>query len=483
MNLLQLRYHRFHVSYLLLWLSVGALIGLALGRESGVQAGAFYLAVIALFFGALRSKRWWALVVMCLAGGLLGYMRGSTYAQSLTEYDDYIGKTVQLKGRIMTDPQDTEKGTTRLVLGKISQDDHRLSGEMYVTTAGRAKVKRGDEVEVKALVREGFATYPATMTYARIVSVARPSDMVRDVRESFAATIRKLVLEPMASLGLGFVIGQRSTLPDTLDEQLKIVGLTHIVVASGYNLTILVRFVMRLLSKHSRYLTFVGSITLMLLFVSFSGFSPSMSRAVIVTTLALMAWYVGRRFHPVFLLLFVAAGTALYNPMYIWADLGWYLSFFAFAGVLVLAPLVATAVYKKRDPSSFELLVIETMSAELMALPLIALAFGTVPIFGLVANVLVAPLIPLAMILTAITGLAGMLATSLGAIVAVPMTIVIAYIVAIVEWLSSISWAQAQVDLPVAVVVMWYAIVIAFCAWVVRRTGYSFRKPRQDQVA
>lgn len=483
MNLLQLRYHRFHASYLLFALSVGVLVGLVLGRVQGLSPDVFYVIAIVLFFGAFRSRRWWTLVVMIVAGSLLGYMRGAAYAQSLSIYDDYIGTTQTLQGRVISDAQDTEKGSTQFTLGQVKVDDVSHPGEIYITTAGRSQLKRGDHVVLTGMVREGFANFTASISYAKVEQIARPDDVVRDVREKFASVIRTLVLEPMASLGLGFVVGQRSTLPATLDEQLKVVGLTHIVVASGYNLTILVRFMMRLLARHSRYLAFVGSLGLMVLFVSFSGFSPSMSRAVAVTTLALMAWYVGRRFHPVFLLAYVAAGTALINPMNIWSDLGWYLSFFAFAGVLVVAPLLAAWLYRKRQPSSVELLILETMSAELMALPLIALSFGTIPVFGLIANVLVAPFIPLAMVLTALTGIVGMVSLSLGSFAAVPMTIVIAYIVAIVQWLSAVSWAQLQVDLPLALVVFWYVVVGLCCVLIVRKTGYSFRKVRPEQVA
>lgn len=483
MNLLQLRYHRFHISYLLFAIALGSLGGLVLGRSGGLGAGEFYIIAILLFFGALRSRRWWALGVMVVAGGLVGYMRGTTYAQSLDRYDSLVGQTIVLSGRVTTDPQDSEKGSTRLTLGQISLNTTTFPGEVYVTTAGRSPLKRGDMVRIQGVVREGFANYAASVTYAKIQEVSRPNDVVRDIREKFSSTIRALVLEPMASLGLGFVVGQRSTLPAALDEQLKVVGLTHIVVASGYNLTILVRFMMRLLSRYSRYLTFIGSLGLMLLFVSFSGFSPSMSRAVAVTTLALMAWYVGRRFHPIFLLAYVAAGTALLNPMNIWSDLGWYLSFFAFAGVLVVAPLLAALIYRRREPTSFELLVLETMSAEVMALPLIALSFGTVPMFGLIANVLVAPLIPVAMTLTALTGAAGMISLSLGSLLAAPMTIVIAYIVAVVEWLAGISWAQLQVSLPVWLVVAWYLLITLLCAWIVAKRHYSFRKVRPGQVA
>lgn len=56
--------------------------------------------------------------------------------------------------------------------------------------------------------------------------------MIRgNARDRFAEALRRVIIEPSASLGLGFVIGQRSELPPKLDDELRMVRLTHIVVA------------------------------------------------------------------------------------------------------------------------------------------------------------------------------------------------------------------------------------------------------------
>ena len=45
---------------------------------------------------------------------------------------------------------------------------------------------------------------------------------------------------PEVDLGLGYLLGQKNSLPEQLSKALTITALTHIVVASGYNLTVLV---------------------------------------------------------------------------------------------------------------------------------------------------------------------------------------------------------------------------------------------------
>jgi competence protein ComEC len=476
MDITRWRYHRFHVSYLLAWFAAGLLGGLMIGQIYEFDVGALLLFIgLVLLLGALRSGRWWAVPIIVASGLSLGILRGNTVAAEYDTYNALVGQKVTVLGVMGGDAQRDSGGRQKIILHNVTIGNTPYPGEVFITAFSDASLKRGDALTVEGNVREGFASYGATLSSGKILKTTRGDDLIRDIRERFSETVRALVIEPMASLGLGFVVGQRSTLPDSLDEQLKVVGLTHIVVASGYNLTILVRFMMRLLARHSRYLAFTGSLLMILAFVLFSGFSPSMNRAVIVTVLGLLAWYVGRRFHPVLLIAYVAAATAVFNPMYVWADLGWYLSFFAFAGILVVAPLVMNLIYRRRKPSSFEQLVFETMSAEVAALPLVVFAFSTIPVFALVANVLVAPFIPAAMALTALTGILGMISTAIAVITALPTTILIGYMIAVVEWLSALPAAEYALDLGTEFVLMWYVLLVGFCLYVSHKLNYDFR--------
>ncbi len=457
------------------WLASGTLLGLIVGKYVATGNGTILLFIaLILLLGSLCSCRWWALGIIFIAGMMLGAARGSDVQNQYADFNDLVGKKIVINGKMSGDAQ-LRNAQQVVTLSELSIDNKPYVGEMYVSVFSSSILKRGDTLTVEGKLKTGFASYAASMSSGKLLTIMRGSDIIRDTRERFSEVIRAVVIEPMASLGLGFVVGQRSALPDSLDEQLKIVGLTHIVVASGYNLTILVRFVMRLLGRHSRYVAFVTSIIMIALFVLFSGFSPSMNRAVIVTVLGLLAWYVGRRFHPLLLLLYVAAGTALFNPMYVWADLGWYLSFFAFAGILIIAPLLIRLIYRRREPTSIEQLITETLSAELMALPLIAFAFSTVPTYALLANVLVAPFIPIAMALTALTGIFGLIGFSFTSLFALPTTLLIGYMIAIIEWLSVLPGAMVEISLPLWVILIWYS-GIAFGAYVLmKKLRYDFR--------
>lgn len=464
------RNKRYHISYLLAWLSAGLLLGIFLGQFIRPSYVVLWLVILAIFiFVSLWSRRWYACIIIAIAGIGFGVLRGSIFFQEISLLDGLAGQKIVLSGNISQDPVlSNGSNVWRTQLKDIQVSDTKNQGEVYATVISDQTLKRGDSIKISGKARDGFGNFRLSIYRSELIDLKRPADPFLDIRDKFAEGVKRVVPEPEASLGLGFLVGQKSALSDDLTEQLKIVGLTHVVVASGYNLTILVRFARKLLARRSRYLALAGSLTLVAGFVFISGFSPSMNRAAVVTLLTLLAWYYGRKFHPVQLIAYVAAGSALFYPPYVWGDLGWILSFAAFSGVLVAAPLFSKLIYRRKEPGAFMRLVIETLSAEVMTLPIIIASFGYLPVLALVANLLVAPVIPFAMLFTFVAGTIGLVAPFL-AVLAMPASIVIAYVVTIVETLSAPAWAKLELVLPMGAIVAGFFCLAGFLFVIWRR--------------
>lgn len=469
------RYRRFHISILVGWICFGLLVGIALGRVAPWLVAWWWIAAgLSLLPVVFKQKRWWSIGIAIIAGVIIGWQRGASGMVALAGYESYIGHTAVIGGTITDDPQRNPQSQTEFSISQISINAKPIAGRMYMSVVGEQNLKRGDHVAIRGKVSEGFGSYQATVRYGDVSAVGTGATPIRDIRERFSEGVRDTMPEPEASLGLGFVVGQRSALPPELDEQLKIVGLTHIVVASGYNLTILVRFARRLLAKYSRFMAMSVSGSMVVGFIAFSGLTPSMVRAGAVTLLSLLAWYYGRRFHPLILIALVAAGSAYFDPIYLWSDIGWYLSFLAFIGVLVVAPLITARMLGKKKPGAIAQLLIETVAATAMTLPLILFTFERLPVLSLIANVLVAPLIPFAMLTTTVAGVAGMIAPAILGWLGIPATIIIGYIVWVVEMLSGISWAQMDVSIPVGIMIGLYTLIVGLVVMWWRKTRHNF---------
>lgn len=480
MNWWRLR-RKVHSSWLIAAAASGAIAGVV-GIQwvpQGWFASWIWLVVAVVLMMICLWSRWMvAVVLIVVAGGLLGLWRGATHDHELRPYDQMRGRQVQIVGVVKEDVDRDRHGALLLRVGEVSTESRRLSGVVRVTIAADVDIKRGDRVIVSGKIAEGFAGFAATIYRAKLERVMRPEpgDVARQVRDGFADQVRKAVEEPAVSLGLGYLLGQRRGLPEELALALQAAGLTHIVVASGYNLTILVRIARRLLVKVSKYLATLAAGSMIVGFIAVTGMSPSMSRAGLVTGLALLAWYYGRRFHPLVLLPFAAAVTLLVNPSFGWGDLGWQLSFAAFAGVLIVAPLMQRYFFGEKKPGLVRQIIGETIAAFIVTLPILLVAFGQFSTVAIIANILVLPLVPLAMLLTFLTGVAVLIVPILGGVIGQLTEWLLNYMIWVARELANLPWAQMEVSISPWVAVVGYILLTAGCAYVWRVTRYSLRE-------
>ncbi len=324
----------------------------------------------------------------------------------------------------------------------------------------------------------GFGNFPASMFRAEVLKISRTnhSDPALEVRDKFADAVRESINEPKASLGIGYLTGQHSSLPEELNNNLRLLGLTHIVVASGYNLTILVRFARRLFAKISKYLATFVSLTLVFCFILVTGFSPSMSRAGLIAVLSIIAWYFGRKIHPLVLLPFSAAITALINPSFMWGDIGWYLSFAAFAGVMILSPLLLDYFWGRRTTNQAHQIFLETMSAQIATAPIIAYTFSTYAPLSIIANILILPLIPAVMVLTFISGLGSLLFGGMGILFGLPATVILHYMTSVIDRLASLPFSQGNIEAGLPQLIYVYIVLTVIVVYMKRRTNHNFKQ-------
>lgn len=422
----------------ILVLSTSFLLGLLLARESMAVSGW----IVLLFAGATitLTKRPLARLVFALLLGLsLGVWRGAAYLQALQPYQDFARQKVTMRAAAMNDAIYGNNGQLSFEVSHVtftSPDRAKVPGTIRVSGFGELAVYRGDVLELTGKLYPTRGGKQATMSYATISRIGSNQTLIDTLRRKFVAGIQTALPEPSASFGLGLLIGQRNTLPAETSQALLMVGLTHIIAVSGYNLTIMLNAARRLLGNRSKRLTTIVGVALMLFFLLFAGASASIVRAAVVSGLALAAWYYGRTVKPMVLIMLAAAITTYATPVYFWSDISWWLSILAFFGILVIAPRILGHIFAHREAPVLGQVAVETLCAELMTIPLIMYIFGQVSLVGLIANLLVASVIPLAMLLTFVAGLAGMTLPLLAGWVAWPAKFLLTYMLDTASLLS-----------------------------------------------
>lgn len=401
-----------HQSYFVVAMCVGIIAGgiLALVFRINFFASPIWVsfAIGLMIFAYLRPK-FVFVVIALIAGMILAFFRSSIELIGENYVRQFYGQTVIVSGVIDGDPETDESGTKfKLKDLKFGENgEYSTSGNLYISEYKNEKLARGDIIVLSGKMSAGFGTYAGYMYKPVIKNWSRPEpgDLVLKTRNWFAKRIEKLIPEPQVKLGLSYLLGMKSGLPDDLDENLRTVGLVHIVVASGAHLSILVEIARKIFGKLSRFAGLLFSVLFVIFFMAMVGWTPSIMRAGIMTILTLLAWFVGRKFEPWRIILLVAAGTLLINPMFI-INLGWLLSFASFSGIMILGPKFAKFFYGAKKPGFIASIIITTISATIMTLPIILYFYGMVSLISVIANLLILPTLPYAMGLVFLTGVA-----------------------------------------------------------------------------
>jgi competence protein ComEC len=239
----------------------------------------------------------------------------------------------------------------------------------------------------------------------------------------------------------GILIGYTDTLPEDIKESFKKTGVSHILAVSGYNMAIIVMLVYQQLMNRqvSRSLSFWITVIVILVFTILTGAEASIMRAGIFAILILTAEQIQRYVGGIRPLILCATLLVIINPFYIAYDIGFQLSFLAVIGLIIYGQLFQT--YTEGIPSLGILPMIgETLFAQILVLPILIYYFGQISIISILANILIVPIIPLAMAWGSLTSL-----FLNWDIFTYPLIILIQIVLSLNQSVASLSWASIAV--------------------------------------
>jgi len=272
-----------------------------------------------------------------------------------------------------------------------------------------------------------------------------------------------LLPEPQASLLSGIVLGTRRQMPKNFRQNLQKTGTAHVVVASGYNISVvaglltfvILRFIKR---QFALFLSFFG----ILAYTLMAGAEPPVSRAAIMGSLTFLAQFLGREKDALRTLFFAGGVMLLANPLILF-DLGFQLSFLATAGILFLGPRLNGKIF--RFPGLGENLR-TTLAAQAGVLPILLTNFGQISFLSPLVNVLVLPVIPIIMILGGITAFLGLVWQPLAQIASWFAWVLLTYFIKVVDWFGKLPWVSFEVGKISFWWAVWYYLLLGvFYFW------------------
>lgn len=262
---------------------------------------------------------------------------------------------------------------------------------------------------------------------------------------SVAQVAQMYLPQPHAALLNGMLLGIPLYEYRDLYEKLKIVGLLHMVVLSGMNITIMTAIISRLTSVFGRRVAGLMSVLIIIFFIAFVSPQAPVVRAGFCSILTIVALLVGRKAQPLYLLLLSAIFIGIFWPSWI-MSISFQLSYGATLGLLLFnrdhQKMSRTFIGKfvQELVSEFK----TSIAAQVFTAPLIFFHFKQLSIISPVANVLVSFMVGPIMIVGFAMVILGRISYVLGLIPAIAVYGMLDYVLGVVSLLAKVPFVFIQ---------------------------------------
>lgn len=382
-------------------------------------------------------------------------------------------------GTVIGDPYWDKDRNYVFVMSDLKVDGQPKPESIKVKTFSSA-VKEGNLVQAEGKIYPSLARPGYVMSYAKVgvIDGYQPL-LVRAKNSLYKGADTSIGGEP-ANFIKGILVGARTSLSQDLQDTLNSTGLSHVVAVSGYNLTILVVVLQKLLRKKWAWGGLVFSIVLVWIFVLLTGGSASILRAAIMASVFLIASYYGRPISVFVCIGLTAVITLILNPMSITEDIGWQLSFLSLSGIVVLSPVLEKLLPKK--PSLLFEIIAVTMAAQIATVPYILYLFGNYSAVAFLANTILMPLIPALMLIGFALSIMGLILPSTSAFLGSYFAKLINYIFDFLTYLQSQQAFQIELSPNMFYLATWYLLICAIGLIVYNKDITSAFQKHQELV-
>lgn len=227
---------------------------------------------------------------------------------------------------------------------------------------------------------------------------------MREALDDLRSRWRELLIEQTGEADAGILcamlLGEKRQMDAEVKELYQMNGIAHILAISGLHLSFVglgfYRFVRRMTGSYP--LGGIAGMSFLLLYILMIGASVSAVRAVIMFCIRVGADMSGRVCDAPTSAAVAAVGVILWRPLSFY-DAGFQLSFGAVGGIIFLQPLLAgkrkPESGRKRRAGMIRDSLAASLSVQLVTLPVILYHYNEFPVYSVLLNLMVIPLMSL----------------------------------------------------------------------------------------
>lgn len=398
----------------LMWFALGMGAGCALCAywlpKAWLLPTALILAAVSLAVGIPGRKhpviRRAAVLILGCAGGLAWF---SCY------YGLYLNGAVALDGQTRTVALTATGDSWETDYGAAVEGSLTLEGRTYPVCAyldGEETIQAGDRIQGSFRFRVTTPDGAEAATYHQgngIFLLAYQEDQIQVSRgvdsswRTIPARLRRTLVNVLnrsldpdtLPFAKALLLGDTDDLNYGVDTALKVSGIRHVAAVSGLHVSILVGL-LTMVTFRKRYLLTLVGLPVLAIFAAAAGFTPSVTRACIMSALMLLAQLGNREYDGPTALSAACLLMLLANPLVI-TSVGFQLSVSSVAGIFLISPRIRgwllshlrqKEAWEKRAAGWLAGSVSVSLGATVMTAPLCAGYFGMVSLIGPLTNLL-----------------------------------------------------------------------------------------------
>ena len=441
------------------WLTVVSAVLVTVGIIAANTACPYFvpivLAIISIILSIIMKLSWRGIFLSLLLLAVFSYARIRSAVPGANDISSFLNRTVVIVASVSADSHignASASGGRYLqikVLELIFPPKKNISGSarlLIITPSSDAAYKPGQILQIKGRVcalvgydepwlaglkamnaRQGIfcqiQAYSSDITMCNQRTTEKSfieraankiSTVICYIRQSVTKDHIQFLGAKAGGLLASMVLGDQAVSLDAqLLEAFRKIGLSHIVAASGFNLTVVTMityWILHVLCPDKRLVSFVVSINV-IIYAALAGLSASIVRAGITCLLVLIAKYFNRRLHGPAALSIGLIINIIIDPDVL-IDPGGQLSYAATAGIIFGAETISHIISlgsNNKIVKMFSATLSVVTMAQLAVLPVQLFHFWQIGLLFLPANLLIDPFV------TPVT-VAGFLASVAGAI-------------------------------------------------------------------
>ena len=311
------------------------------------------------------------------------------------------------------------------------------------------------------------AVYLSTLLDVRIDKGNRLGvfNIVDNVRNQIRNCFYTNLSPSSAALASGFLIGETRDIPTDVYRNFKDSGTLHLLAVSGSNVALVLFFFILLMrpfsiSRGRRAIILLGAV---LLFNLLSYGEPSVLRASVMAILVILAGIIQRRYNLNNIIALAALIILIWEPSQLY-DVGFQLSFVIAWGLIFTLPPLAKFFERYKNRFWYRWLIfplLVAIVAQVYSIGLIALYFNQIPIVSPLANLIIVPLVSVAVVGIMILLGANLIHPILGSLFGSWLNLLLELILKIVNFFGSNSMPLIKLsEVSVVLIVLLYIILV-----------------------